>query len=43
VKHRTSLREIRELTTDIVALGGATIKVAQRLGRFAGIQPMGFD
>ena len=42
-EHRTSLEEIRELTKDIVALGAATIKVAQWLGRFEGVPPIGFD
>jgi len=42
-EHRTSLREIRELTRDIVALGAATNKAAKWLGDSVGIPPIGFD
>jgi len=42
-EHRTSLRYMRELRKDIVALGAATNKAAQALGQLAGVPPIQFD
>jgi hypothetical protein len=42
-EHRTSFREIRELTQDIIALGAATNRAAKWLGDSFGIPPIGFD
>jgi hypothetical protein len=42
-EHRTSLREISELTTEIVALGAATNKAANWLCGSFGLPPIGFD